>query len=66
MGNVLTPDTKTLTKLGSIIVHTEELLSPYGHAFDKAALDQLMRDPDVVAWLKGMRKLALLPEKRNG
>lgn len=66
MGNVLTPDTATLCKLGSIAIHAEELLSPHGHHFDKVALDQLMRDEDVVRWLKGMRKLALLPEKRNG
>lgn len=66
MGSVLTPDTATLCKLGSIVIHTEELLSPHGHHFDKAALDQLMHDEDVVRWLKGMRKLALLPEKRNG
>ena len=64
--NPLTPDTATLCKLGSIAIHAEELLSPHGHHFDKAALDQLMRDEDVVRWLKGMRKLALLPEKRNG
>ena len=66
MGNVLAPDSATLCKLGSIIVHVEELLSPFGHQFDKAALDQLLRDPDVVQWLKGMRTLALVPEKRNG
>jgi len=66
MGNVLTPDTATLCKLGSIVVHAEELLSPFGHTFDKHALDQLLSDPDVKQWLKGMRKLALIPEKRNG
>lgn len=66
MGKLTTPDMTLLCKLGSIIVHTEELLSPYGHEFDKAALDQLMRDPQVVEWLKGMRAMALVPEKRNG
>lgn len=64
--NPLTPDPRLLCKLGSIIVHTEELLSPFGHQFDKAALDQLMRDPAVKQWLADMRKLALVPEKRNG
>lgn len=66
MGNVLAPDVATLSKLASIVVHVEELMSPYGHHFDKMAIEDLMRDPDVVQWLKGMRKLALTPEKRNG
>ena len=64
--NPLNPDARVLCKLGSIIVHAEELISPFGHHFDKAALDQLMRDADVKQWLADMRKLALVPEKRNG
>ena len=66
MGNVLAPDVATLSKLASIVVHTEELLSPDGHPFDKMAIEDLMRDPDVKQWLKGMRQLALIPERRNG
>ena len=64
--NPLTPDPRLLCKLGSIIVHAEELLSPDGHQFDKIALEQLMRDSTVKQWLADMRKMALLPEKRNG
>ena len=64
--NPLTPDPVLFCKLGSIIVHAEELLSPDGHQFDKITFDQLMRDPAVVQWLADMRKMALLPEKRNG
>lgn len=66
MGKLTTPDMTLLCKLGSIAVHAEELLSPHGHEFDKAALDSLMRDPQVVEWLAGMRAAALVPEKRNG
>lgn len=62
----LNPSPQLLCKLGSIIVHAEELVSPFGHHFDKAALDSLMRDPQVVEWLAEMRRLAMLPEKRNG
>lgn len=62
--SALTPSPSVLVKLGSIAVHVEELLSPTGHGFDKLALDQLLKDPEVVAWLKDMDRLALLPVKR--
>lgn len=54
-----------LCKLGSIAVHTEELLSPDGHEFDRAALASLMTDPEVVTWLAEMQKAAFLPVKRK-
>lgn len=53
-----------LIKLGSIAVHAEELLSPKGHHFDKAALDSLLKDPQIKQWLEEMDKLALVPKKR--
>jgi hypothetical protein len=53
-----------LAKLGSVIVHVEECLSPTGHAFDLAAINSLIEDPEVQEFLKEMRLLALLPEKR--
>jgi hypothetical protein len=56
------PPLSLLAKLGSIAVHAEEMLSPEGHAFDKTALEQLLKDPEVVAWIKDMG--ALLPRKR--
>lgn len=62
----LNPTPRLLSKLGSIIVHADELASPDGHEFDAVALKQLLRDEDVRKWLYGMRELALLPEKRSG
>ncbi len=53
-----------LVKLGSIAVHTEEMMSPKGHHFDKATLDALLNDPEVREWLEAMGAQALLPVKR--
>ena len=61
------PETSTglLVKLGSIVVHTEEYLSPNGHELDQVAITSLLADPEVVNWLKAMRRLSLLPLKRG-
>jgi hypothetical protein len=53
-----------LVKLGSIAVHTEEMLSPGVHAFDKVALEALLNDETVRLWLKRMDDAGLLPVKR--
>ena len=60
-----------LVKLGSIAVHAEEFLSgiappPSGSpaSYDLAALRTVLGDREVVAWLEGMGKMALLPVKR--
>ncbi len=60
----LSPSAALLCKLGSIIVHAEELTSPKGHVVDKIALEQLTNDPEVQAWMEAMRKMAMLPVKR--
>ena len=60
----LLPSATLLVKLGSIIVHMQELMSPEGHIFDKHALDTLWSDPEVVAWIAAMDKMAFLPKKR--
>jgi hypothetical protein len=65
MAKPLEPSAQLLIKLGSIIVHADELMSPDGHPFDKIAFEELMRDPQVVAWIAEMNSLALLPLKRN-
>lgn len=52
-------------KLGSIAVHTEEMLEPGGHYFDRAALGALLADPEVQEWRAKMDRLALLPRKRS-
>lgn len=63
--NPLDPTPSTLCKLGSIVVHALELASPNGHAFDKVALDALLKDPEVVEWMQGMTELAMLPVRRT-
>lgn len=60
----LKPSASLLIKLGSIIVHQEEMMSSKGHYFDKAALDNVRNDPEVVEWIKQMNTLAFLPVKR--
>lgn len=64
MSDCLTPPPTTLIKLGSALVHAEEFFSPTGHPLDKQTFESLMRDPEVVEWLKEMNALALLPVKR--
>jgi len=61
----LTPSLSLLVKLGSIAVHTDEFLSDDAHHFDKTALDQLLKDAEVVAWVKEMTTMAMLPVKRK-
>ena len=60
----LKPSVSLLIKLGSVIVHQEEMISAKGHHFDKAALDTVRNDSEVIAWLEQMTKLAFLPVKR--
>lgn len=60
----LKPSPALLIKLGSMVVHYEEMLSGQGHQFDKRALDTLTNDPEVRAWFADMIKMAFLPVKR--
>ena len=62
--DALKPGMSLLCKLGSAVVHAEELAGPGGHEFDAAALKQLLADPEVTGWMASMRSLAHLPEKR--
>lgn len=64
MNDPLHPSASLLIKLGSVIVHQEELMGPNGHSFDKHALDTVRNDPEVVQWLDQMTKAAFLPVKR--
>ena len=59
-------DIRTLSKLGSIIIHVDEGLSQEGHPFDLEAIKALINEPNVRAWLKDMDKAALLPLRRDG
>lgn len=60
----LNPPLSVLVKLGSIARHAEEMLSPDGHEFDRAAIAALLADPEVAAWMAAADALALLPVSR--
>jgi len=62
MPDPLKPDLPLLMKLGSIIVHAEEMISPQGHEVDREALKALLANDDVQAWIKDMG--VFLPLKR--
>ena len=64
MSDVLNPTPAMLVKLGSIVVHADEMLSPTGHAFDRVALTTLLADAEVRAWLAEMEVRALIPLRR--
>jgi|HubBroStandDraft_2_1064218.scaffolds.fasta_scaffold294252_1 hypothetical protein len=57
---------RLLIKLGSIAVHTEELLSPDGREADRLTILSLLSDPDVQAWIKEMGVLLPLKRRKNG
>lgn len=65
MDDALKPSAQLLCKLGSIAVHADEFLSPYGHVLDRHALTSLLDDYEVRNWLKAMQTMALIPEKRS-
>lgn len=58
----LKPSLATLSKIGSIVVHTQELFGPMGHTFDRIAMKALLADEDVNEWIKQMT--VYLPRKR--
>lgn len=65
MSNPLRPDPSLLVKLGSIAVHSEEMLSPGRHDFDAQAIKSLLTDSAVKKWVAEMDSMALLPVKRG-
>ena len=52
-----------LMKLGSIIVHSDEFLSPKGHEFDRLAILSGLADKEVQQWIIDMG--VYLPVKRS-
>lgn len=62
MSDPLKPSLTLLTKLGSIAVHAEEMLSPKGHTVDRHALQTLLTDVEVQKWIKDMG--VYMPVKR--
>lgn len=64
MSEPLKPQTSLLVKIGSMAVHADELLSDNGHAYDRVALQALLNDAEVKAWIEEMSAMALVPKKR--
>lgn len=62
---MLAPSPSLLCKLGSIAVHIDEMFSADGHAFDRVALQALLADAEVVAWIKLMDAASMVPRKRK-
>lgn len=63
-----TPSLSLLIKLGSIIVHADELTQNEGrdaHEFDVTVIRQLLADPDVTEWITEQTKAGFLPVKRS-
>lgn len=65
MSAALKPSAQLLIKLGSLVVHYQELTSPGGHPFDQDAINTILADPEVKAWFAEMDRLVLLPKKRT-
>lgn len=63
MSDPLKPSPTLLCKLGSIMVHAEELTSTKGHIFDREAFLSAW-DAEVVEWMEQMRQMGFLPVKR--
>ena len=64
MNEVLKPSATILTKLGSLYVHIEEMISDKGSHFDIETIKGQLADGELQEWIKGMDKLALIPKKR--
>lgn len=63
--NPLKPSVALLVKLGSIVVHADEMLGPSGHEYDKIAIQTALQDSELRAWIEQMTKMAMLPVKRH-
>lgn len=61
---MLRPSAALLCKLASIAVHSDEMLSPGGHRFDRDALLSSINDAEVATWLAAMTAAGMAPVKR--
>lgn len=60
----LTLDVVLASKLVSIVVHADEITGPVRHIFDLSALQSLLADKEVRAWVKTLRVLAPVRRER--
>lgn len=67
INNPLKPSATLLIKLGSAMIHAEELIETKydisSRIFDEAAFNTVAQDPEVVEWVKQMGPM--LPRKRS-
>jgi hypothetical protein len=61
----LKPSASLLCKLASIAVHSDEMLSPNGHEFDRGALLGVLGDAEIKEWITSMTKMGMAPVKRK-
>lgn len=62
------PSLGLLLKLGSIVVHADEITEDDGenaHEFDYMAIRAALADPEVILWIREMSKSGFLPVKRK-
>ena len=62
---IFQPPVPLLVKLGSIVVHCEEMLGPDAQNVDRIAAQGLLNDPTVRQWLSEMTEVGLLPVRRT-
>ena len=65
LDEALKPSPSLLSKIGSILVHVDEMLSPQGHEIDKFIVDQLLKDAEITDWIKSMGPLLPLKRERS-
>ncbi len=63
--NPLQPSAQLLCKLGSIVVHADEMTSPTAHEFDVSAMKGLFEDQEVKDWIAAMDAMGMVPKKRT-
>lgn len=54
-----------ICKVASILVHVEEGTEAGAHHFDWVAVQVLLADPEVQAWIKDLGAMAMVPVKRS-
>jgi hypothetical protein len=52
-------------KLASLAIHVEEMFSSEGHEFDRKAIEGLLSDPEVRAFLDDPKNKVFLPVRRK-
>src|SRR3546814_19013332 len=57
--NPLQPSPQLLCKLGSVIVHADEMTGPGAHEYDRVSFETVLKDPEVQAWIAAMNKMAM-------